>query len=736
MNSNITSHSAAYSDDAPKVDPWKDDKLGFKRFAKRLSAVIATMQAPNGYVIGLHGVWGSGKSTALNFIQAYLKKHNDENTDDKVLVINFSPWMVSGHQHLVGAFFKVLAEALEPEIIARRRSWQKWVKWFRRTSSPLMTAAGSIGAAMDPSAIGAKAAVKFTSASFDKMLDHWLAEPSLQDSHAKLIAKLQKKNQRILIIIDDIDRLLRDEIRATMQLVKSVGRLPNVIYLLAYDRQVVWGALNEYPDLQGLRPSFAEKIVQQEVELPLPSMRDILSLLDHEISFLLRDIPEDGKRWHNLITHGIRRWIRQPRDVARLANALKFCGPALQDEVDPQDLLAMEGLRIFDRPVFDWIRASRDFMFSEGAFEAIGNQERAAYAARFKERLLPENRDDVIELLCDLFPNIAQLLTDQQQHFGEVHYQVVRRRGVGVQLGYDAYFSLYPSAEGVPKPTLDALIRKIDDTDAIVAVFREYLAKLDSNGRSMIGELLHEVSIRFYGRDSLRPSAAILRALLICGDAILSIDEPAATLVFSPRSTWSNLIGGLLGKWGREEATRHLLDSLNAVTSQAVWAAIYFDRGWELGVLSEPEQNRKQLLTDAGFEELGTRLHAILEAGVAAGSLSSAHSYGEIIIAWQHLSGDEPVKQWISQGSIDSAEFLNKLSSNLLVYSIGMRGRRQYVMRHAPDVRLYDAALLLEAANRHLATGTYNENDAGRVQALKAGLESLIARDAKVPIVE
>lgn len=68
MNNNNTSQPGDYSDDAPKINPWKEDKLGFNQFAKRLSSVIASMRAPNGYVIGLHGAWGSGKSTALNFI--------------------------------------------------------------------------------------------------------------------------------------------------------------------------------------------------------------------------------------------------------------------------------------------------------------------------------------------------------------------------------------------------------------------------------------------------------------------------------------------------------------------------------------------------------------------------------------------------------------------------------------------------------------------------------------------
>lgn len=69
---------------------------------------------PNGYVIGLHGEWGSGKSTALNFVKAFLEKHNQEaaSDDERIAVIEFRPWIVSGHQDLIAAFFKVMSESL------------------------------------------------------------------------------------------------------------------------------------------------------------------------------------------------------------------------------------------------------------------------------------------------------------------------------------------------------------------------------------------------------------------------------------------------------------------------------------------------------------------------------------------------------------------------------------------------------------------------------------------------
>src|SRR5471032_57966 len=110
------------SDDAPKQNPWQDDRLGFMPFAERLSKVILSLEIPNGYVIGLHGEWGSGKSTAINFVKAFLDKHNveAENEAAQIEILDFQPWIVSGHQDLITSFFKVLSEKLPG---AKRSGW-------------------------------------------------------------------------------------------------------------------------------------------------------------------------------------------------------------------------------------------------------------------------------------------------------------------------------------------------------------------------------------------------------------------------------------------------------------------------------------------------------------------------------------------------------------------------------------------------------------------------------------
>lgn len=103
-----------FGDDAPRENPWTDDDLGFGPFSERVALALVRREAKRGYVFGLHGEWGSGKSTILNFVRAYLAKWKEETAPETSNLewFSFEPWIVSGHQDLAAAFFKVLSETL------------------------------------------------------------------------------------------------------------------------------------------------------------------------------------------------------------------------------------------------------------------------------------------------------------------------------------------------------------------------------------------------------------------------------------------------------------------------------------------------------------------------------------------------------------------------------------------------------------------------------------------------
>jgi predicted KAP-like P-loop ATPase len=77
--------------------------------------------------------------------------------------------------------------------------------------------------------------------------------------------------QPILVVLDDLDRLDPDELLFTFKLVRMLGRLPNVYYLIAYDEDTLLDILRR-TDLVGDAPGraqlYLEKMVQVRLDVP------------------------------------------------------------------------------------------------------------------------------------------------------------------------------------------------------------------------------------------------------------------------------------------------------------------------------------------------------------------------------------------------------------------------------------------------------------------------------------
>src|SRR5262249_814965 len=155
------------------------------------------------------------------------------------------------------------------------------------------------------------------------------------------------------------------------------------------------------------------------------------------------------------------RWIRHPRDVFRLTNAVKFSWPALQGEIDPRDLFALEGLRLFDEHIFHWIRWNRDFLFHEGRYFMADKDAGEGPLKALLDKIPDIDRQAVFNVLAVLFPHKRKHFGDRSQ--GEQHFETVRRRGVGCEAGYDAYFALYPSPNAIPKAVIDSAMAMLNN---------------------------------------------------------------------------------------------------------------------------------------------------------------------------------------------------------------------------------------------------------------------------------
>ncbi|WP_186395585.1 P-loop NTPase fold protein [Stappia sp. TSB10GB4] len=716
-------------DDLPKQNPWVQDRLNYAPFASRITKVITSLTAPNGYVIGIHGQWGTGKSTAINFILAYLNKHNAEHEDDQVIHIDFRPWIVSGHQDLITVFFKILSERLGPRDSKWVRFWRRTLRFMHGTTDNLVDAAATVALTVDPTGTASGFGSNVAKKSVNALLGRFLEDPSLQTAYESLKDQLSRSGKRFLVTIDDIDRLDDDNVRAIMQMVKSIGRLPNVVYLLSYDRDIVWDALDRKVNRIG--PRFAEKIVQQEIELPIPSRNALLAILNEEISFLTVDTPATT-RWHYLVRDGINRWIRSPRDIVRLSNAAKFSWPAMEGEIDPQDLLAMEGIRLFDQAAFSWIRDNRDFIFTEGRFFMSNDDVKIEAAEDLKARIPDGCRSQVMRILTILFPQAGKWFEGKGHYSDESFIETTRRRGVGSAAGYDTYFGLHPSSDAIPKAVVNELMSKLDSADDCERIIRAYLGRTNSRGELMVAKLLDELRVQFRHPHAAMPQQGLLDALFRVGEEIISIDRDAGMFELSPRSQLMFLVRNMLEQWGVEAAGEHLVEAFGKADSAMFLAEQFTDRGRELQIFKSSSTEPPTIDAEA-FAKLGKTLVGKIKQGEVERTLEKSAYYFNIVRAWAYLLGADQPKQWLARGMLESADFMAKAARGLVSYSLGTPVRR-YTMRDNPDRNLFDLDVLLEAGRKHLAETDLTDDQRSIITAILRGAEHL--KQGRSPTVD
>jgi predicted KAP-like P-loop ATPase len=129
-----------------------------------------------------------------------------------------------------------------------------------------------------------------------------LTDGNWQKQFDELDRMISASGARILITVDDVDRLHGEEILTLIKTIRMLGRFHNVHYVLAYDHAALVDALS--PGLGGNRTKraaeYLEKIVQYPLDIPPAQEVQLQAMLDEGLSPLFsagrRDNPERRSR--------------------------------------------------------------------------------------------------------------------------------------------------------------------------------------------------------------------------------------------------------------------------------------------------------------------------------------------------------------------------------------------------------------------------------------------------------
>jgi len=391
-----------YLSDASIDDP-DADLFRRKPFANRIADTIASRSDPKSLVVGLYGRWGEGKTTVLNFIERQIENH------DNVVPVRFNPWLYQGETQLLLSFFETLASAIDRSLTTRKEDIGKWLRTLGTALGTVSVGIGVLNATPGPAL---------------QNLGQNLSSIDILEKRKLLEDALAESGKRILVMIDDIDRLDNNEIATIFKLVKLAADFEHTAYILAFDQDVVASALaKRYPGSESSGNSFIEKIVQVPIELP-PADVGVLQSMTFEAMINVLTVSgieiddSDMGRFASVFARSLAPHIGTPRMAKRVANAIEFVVPLVAGEVNIADLLLLETLRVLFPRVYKRMPNAKTALLGT-AFDYMGHDATELVKAQVEillEGLDPSATTHVQGVLRELFPRIERLYTNY--HYG------------------------------------------------------------------------------------------------------------------------------------------------------------------------------------------------------------------------------------------------------------------------------------------------------------------------------
>ncbi|KWS17195.1 hypothetical protein AL064_26070 [Pseudomonas syringae pv. syringae] len=437
-----------------------NDQLSREGFASIAASALRRVSSSAGFVLSIEGAWGSGKSSTLAMIQALLVRDTEAASP---VIVHFNPWLIGDKDALLRQFLSSIAKAIK--LSDRSRDGKKVAKELKAYSKVFDLVKLIPGAEPWTSLI--KSVVDAAGDATSAISEY--KTPDVEAYKQNVEAALRAFDRPVIVFIDDIDRLFPSEIFEMIRIIKAVGELPQIGYVVAWDSDYVSRALQNLNVPHA--GSYLDKIVQ--VRMPLPNLslsargrlfNDALESLAPEV---LRGNFEGQDQRLGFIYHsGLRELLNQPRDVVRVFNAVRLTEPLLRGEIVFADILGLVALSVKAPAVFELLkRKPRLFVgrLSSDAFE-MGDSKNLIEAGIAERQRAYDTCSEaaLIKVVHFLFPDVA--LAEKSRSLGKGTY-----------------------AEGVishPSRLAIALQLSLTDGDVSIKSARQYLQ--DASARAVI----------------------------------------------------------------------------------------------------------------------------------------------------------------------------------------------------------------------------------------------------------
>ena len=311
--------SKPFLEDTP-LNNISEDNFKRAELAKIIADKISITNPKNGsFNIAVCGKWGSGKSSFLKLIELEIDK-----TPNDYFVVNYDPWknldaklipadFIDNIYHAVhkAGSSQVLRRSLTSYLSHLNNSGlHKKVSWFLSMINP-------------------------TSKSMSELI---------KDIGNALV----QEGKKLIIIIDDLDRLTAKEINQILILIRNTAHFKNTFYITGMDLEYVNEAVKEINNYS--YEKYIDKIIDYRVDLPKYE-NNLYSELLEKCNVKVNTYSDSIKDQQSELA----KLVKNKRIVNRVYNGFIIAKNILGSDVDDLSLLKLEILRYCNPKLYNWL---------------------------------------------------------------------------------------------------------------------------------------------------------------------------------------------------------------------------------------------------------------------------------------------------------------------------------------------------------------------------------------------
>ena len=197
----VSSHARSlvgrqWSESDDPIRTWEEDAIGRASLVDSMSVKLMISKSP---VLALFGQLGSGKTSTLNLLREHL--------DDKAIVVSFSTWLPGSQETFTAYLLSDIANECQKHYI---------VPGLRKSAKRLAKALGKN--------------VPLLRSYFES-----LPEATQRDDIASIHAALERLPKRVIVLLDELDRMEKEELITLLKVIRGVSHLPNLSFVCAGD---------------------------------------------------------------------------------------------------------------------------------------------------------------------------------------------------------------------------------------------------------------------------------------------------------------------------------------------------------------------------------------------------------------------------------------------------------------------------------------------------------------------